>query len=82
MKKWKQSPDSSVSSFVSYFKSQWLDENTGWHEGTALGFPYINNRLEATNRWVKEHETYCYYYCHKRVITVIIGYERVTAHGT
>ena len=47
-----------MSSVVNYFKSQWLDENTGWHEGTALGFPSTNNGLEATNRWVKERETF------------------------
>ena len=58
LKKWKENRDSNVLSFLDYFKTQWLDENSGWYEGLAVGYPSTNNGLEATNRWVKEHGTF------------------------
>ena len=44
-----------VDTFISYLKSEWLENNEGWFEGLAPGYPSTNNGLESTNRWLKEH---------------------------
>lgn len=58
IKKWKSSSRPNVQSFVDYFSKQWIEENDGWYEGKAVFFPSTNNGLEATNRWIKAHETF------------------------
>ena len=49
LKKWSREQE-----FVKYFKKQWLDKNSGWFQGYAIGIPDHNNANEADNRYIKE----------------------------
>ena len=54
-RKW-SSPD--VATFTDYFFSNWIQENNGWFEGRAPGYPSTNNALEATNNVIKNEGTF------------------------
>lgn len=43
---------------VKYFKDEWLVKNPNWYEGYAVGAPSTNNALEATNRVIKDEQTF------------------------
>lgn len=53
--KWAKCPH--LSSFLSYFESEYLNQRFGWFEGYAPGFPSTNNSLEATNKTIKDENT-------------------------
>ena len=44
--------------FTEYFKSQWIDNQFGWFEGYSLVAPSHNNALEASNRVIKDQNTF------------------------
>jgi transposase-like protein len=55
LKKWEGNQE--ANSFVSYFREEYINNNSGWFEGLALGYPSTNNCLEATNNVVKKEWT-------------------------
>jgi len=46
------------SAFIEYFRSEWLTSRNGWYEGTLHFTPRTNNALEATNRVIKDENTF------------------------
>jgi hypothetical protein len=44
--------------FVNYFKAEWYNTQPNWYEGYAPGLPSTNNALEATNRVIKDENTF------------------------
>jgi len=53
----KWSSEKEASQFVEYFKTQYLDQRSGWFQGIAPGHPLTNNGLEAINSWIKKEGT-------------------------
>jgi len=54
IKKWTRSqPD-----FVEYFRREWLTSHDAWYEGVEHFTPSTNNALEATNRVIKDENTF------------------------
>jgi hypothetical protein len=54
IKKWtKAQPD-----FVEYFRREWLTSHDAWYEGVQHFTPSTNNALEATNRVIKDENTF------------------------
>ena len=43
---------------MKYFIKQWVDSNSEWYEGYAVGFPSTKNALESTNRLIKDQSTH------------------------
>lgn len=44
-------------SFIKYFKEEWLTQNCNWYLGAAPGSPATNNALESFNRSIKDSNT-------------------------
>lgn len=44
--------------FVQYFNDEWLVKNLNWYEGFAKHTLSTNNALEATNRVIKDEQTF------------------------
>lgn len=44
--------------FVDYFTKEWLQQHRNWYEGYAKDTPSTNNALEATNRVIKDEQTF------------------------
>lgn len=57
LEKWSGTDDDQVKEFIHYFNSQWLEKNSKWYEGIAVGYPSTNNGLEATNSVIKKEYT-------------------------
>jgi len=47
-----------LSSFIEYFRSEWLTSHNGWYEGMLHFTPITNNALEATNRVINDENTF------------------------
>lgn len=43
---------------IQYFSDEWLVKNPNWYEGYAVGTPSTNNALEATNKVIKDEQTF------------------------
>ncbi|GBP15963.1 hypothetical protein EVAR_12545_1 [Eumeta japonica] len=43
--------------FVTYFRAQWLVQNSNWFLGAASNSPSTNNALESFNRVIKDSNT-------------------------
>jgi predicted protein tyrosine phosphatase len=56
--KWGSSYEDGVRSFVEYFQSSWIDQNSNWFEGYAPKLPSTNNGLEALNQTIKRQNTF------------------------
>ena len=54
IKKWKKKQPT----FVEYFENEWLASHNGWYEGIQHLTPSTNNALEATNRVIKDENTF------------------------
>lgn len=44
--------------FLTYFRSEWIDQNALWYEGAKERTPSHNNALEGTNRVIKDEGTF------------------------
>ena len=47
-----------TSEFLKYFKSEWINKNSGWYEGFSPEIPSTNNALESFNRTIKEQHMF------------------------
>ncbi|KAF9758301.1 hypothetical protein NGRA_3148 [Nosema granulosis] len=54
IKKW----SSRQPNFIEYFQSEWLKSHNAWYEGVRHFTPSTNNALEATNRVIKDENTF------------------------
>jgi hypothetical protein len=54
LKKWGKKQ----SAFIEYFRSEWLTSHNGWYEGMLHFTPSTNNALQATNRVIKDENTF------------------------
>lgn len=43
--------------FLTYFKSEWINQNKNWYEGLRLYTPSTNNALESCNGVIKKENT-------------------------
>ena len=46
------------SDFLLFFKNEYINIRSNWHQGTAPGYPLTNNALEATNNVIKNEGTF------------------------
>ncbi len=57
IEKWESQTDA-LKEFTDYFKEQWIYNEFGWFEGYVQNAPSHNNALEASNRVIKDENTF------------------------
>ncbi|KAJ8713391.1 hypothetical protein PYW07_013761 [Mythimna separata] len=69
LKKWENE-----TTFIHYFKEQWLIQNRNWYLGAHMGSPATNNALKSHNRVIKDEYTLRERFPLSRFLTVASGF--------
>lgn len=58
LEKWKSIEGyEQIKIFIKYFNSEWIEKNSNWYEGIAIGYPSTNNGLESISASLKKEHT-------------------------